>query len=88
VSGPHRGTEAFQRAIFSGMSVSHNSRSDGLSQPETDAYAIMPEELLQRLRVSFRKIWQAFAVGLGLVGVLLWMVFLGWLLGHAVPLIV
>jgi hypothetical protein len=67
------------------MTVSHNSRSDGLSQPETDAYAIMPEEPLQRLSINLRKIWPAFAVGLGLVGVL---VLLGWLLSHAGPLIV
>jgi hypothetical protein len=70
------------------MTVSHNSRSDGLSQPETDAYAIMPEEPLQRLSINLRKIWPAFAVGLGLVGVLLWVVLLGWLLSHAGPLIV
>jgi hypothetical protein len=27
--------------------------------------------------------WPAFAVGVGLLGVLVWSLFLGWLLGHA-----
>jgi hypothetical protein len=48
----------------------------------------MPGEPIQRLRISLRQIGPAFAVGLGLVGVLLWVVFLGWLLSHAGPLIV
>jgi hypothetical protein len=68
--------------------VSHNSRSNGLSQPETDVFAIMPEEPIHRLSISLRQIWPAFAVGFGLASVLLWVVFLGWLLSHAVLLII
>jgi hypothetical protein len=44
--------------------------------------AIMPEEPIKppsRLRM----IWPALAVGVGLLGVLVWTLFLGWLLGHA-----
>jgi hypothetical protein len=73
---------------LSGVSVSHNSRSDDLSQPEIDVFAIMPKEPIQRLRISLRQIWPAFAVGLGLASVLLWVVFLGWALSHAVLLII
>jgi hypothetical protein len=48
--------------------------------------AIMPEETIKppsRLQVN----WPAFAVGLGLLATLMWMVFLGWLLGRVVRLI-
>jgi hypothetical protein len=44
--------------------------------------AIMPEEPIKspsRLEIF----WPAFAVGVGLLGVLVWTLFLGWLLGHA-----
>jgi hypothetical protein len=45
----------------------------------------MPEERI-RPPSRLRMYWPAFAVGLGLVATLLWLVFLGWLLGHAVRL--
>jgi hypothetical protein len=43
--------------------------------------AIMPEEPIKPPR-RLRMIWPAFAVGVGLLGVLVWTLFLGWLLGH------
>jgi hypothetical protein len=47
----------------------------GLTQRGHLRGAIMPEE---------RKIWPAFAVGVGLLATLVWVLFLGWLIGHAV----
>jgi hypothetical protein len=46
----------------------------------------MSEETIKppsRLRMN----WPAYAVGLGLVATLVWIVFLGWLLGRAVLVI-
>jgi hypothetical protein len=44
--------------------------------------AIMPDEPIKTL--SRLPIWAAFMLGLGLVAVFVWMLFLGWLLGRAV----
>jgi hypothetical protein len=44
--------------------------------------AIMPDEQIKTL--SRLPIWAAFMLGLGLVAVFVWMLFLGWLLGRAV----
>jgi hypothetical protein len=44
--------------------------------------AIMPEEPLKP-PIRLRKIWPAFAIGFGLLATLVWTLFLGWLLGHA-----
>jgi hypothetical protein len=48
------------------------------------------EDALQELKLTDRSdpsrleiFWPAFAVGVGLLGVLVWSLFLGWLLGHA-----
>jgi hypothetical protein len=45
--------------------------------------AIMPEGPLKP-PIRLRKIWPAFAIGFGLLATLVWALFLGWLLGHAV----
>jgi hypothetical protein len=45
--------------------------------------AIMPEDPVKPSS-RWRNNWPAFAIGVGLLGVLVWVLFLGWLLGHAV----
>jgi hypothetical protein len=37
----------------------------------------------KKIAEPFGKFLAAFAVGIGLLGVLVWTLFLGWLLGHA-----
>jgi cytoskeletal protein RodZ len=45
--------------------------------------AIMPDEPIKKSPSRLEIFWPAFAVGVGLLGVLVWTLFLGWLLGHA-----
>jgi hypothetical protein len=45
--------------------------------------AIMPKEPTKP-PTRLQMIWPAFVVGLGLVAILVWVLFLGWLIGHAV----
>jgi hypothetical protein len=42
----------------------------------------MPEQPIKSPR-RLENFWPALAVGVGLLGVLVWTLFLGWLLGHA-----
>jgi len=47
----------------------------------------MPRDQAWLLRERFNKIWPALVIGLGLIATMVWVAVLGWLVLHAIQLV-